>query len=198
MIPSYKSVWTWDKARDAIVTLRGRLGFGDEDHLRFLGLRLSLSDGKLYDEVREAPYPELEPMVYYVLYEYSMAKEEVPESGQLVSYRQVPGGNYYYGSLKSRVLDPMLEIFGREPEALVRAGLRLGASRADLGDASIKLYALPKIPIYFVVWGGDEELEASVNLLFDSSVSSYMTAEPLSVLCEVALARLRDMLEPEE
>ena len=190
----YRELWNWDKVKDRLRQLPGRLGFPKSEYLRFLGLRLSLKDGKLFDELRRVDYPEVEPAVYYVLHEYSKA-EDVPETGELIPFKKLPGGIHYYGSFYNRVIIPLERTFGRDPELLLTAADPLGGTKFDLGDASVKIYALPRIPVIFAIWAGDEELSASANVLFDSSASNYVTAEEATILCEITLKRLKDMIE---
>ena len=45
-------------------------------------------------------------------------------------------------------------------EGLIRASERFDAEKCEFGDASIKLNALPRIPLTFVIWRGDDEFEA--------------------------------------
>ena len=62
-------------------------------------------------------------------------------------------------------------------------------------DASMEIPALPKIPLTYIIWGGDDEIQASANILFDSSASQYLPTEDLAVLGELTTLRLRDALE---
>jgi hypothetical protein len=48
-----KNIWTWEKTREKILTLRGQLGFPDSSVLKFLRFSLSLEDGSIYDELTD-------------------------------------------------------------------------------------------------------------------------------------------------
>ena len=40
---------------------------------------------------------------------------------------------------------------------------------SGFGDASVKLYPLPRVPVTLVLWIEDDEYEARVDLFYDSS-----------------------------
>ncbi len=133
-------------------------------------------------------------MVYYVLHGYAKAERDVPETGELISFRKLYGGIQYYDSFRSRVLKKIEKRYGMEPQLLIEAAIPLGGIRMNLGDVSVKIYALPRIPIIITIWAGDEEFPPSANIFFDSSILNYLNAEETTVLCELVLKRLSDVL----
>jgi Domain of unknown function (DUF3786) len=40
------------------------------------------------------------------------------------------------------------------------------------------------VPVTLALWRGDEELTPAGNILFDASISGYLEAEDITVLCE--------------
>jgi len=50
--------------------------------------------------------------------------------------------------------------------------------------------ALPRIPMTYVLWKGDEEFPATIQLLFDKSVEGYLSLEDIVVVSEMATSRL--------
>lgn len=47
----WKEVWSWDRVKQAISTLPGRLGFEKDRELRFFRLRVDIESGEVYDEI---------------------------------------------------------------------------------------------------------------------------------------------------
>lgn len=184
-----EKIWTWDNCRDKIKTLSGRLGFPESSTLEFLKLKLSLEDGSVFDEIRNEYYKNVEP-IYCVLTGYADAKP-VPESGELISFSKLPGGDLYRSVFLERVARPIERLFGSNPELLYEVAKVFNASRLDLGDCSVKIHALPLIPIIYVIWGRDEEFPASANVLFDSTVKNYLTTEQTVLLSELTSIRLK-------
>lgn len=185
----FRSIWNWEKTRDRIRSLRGRLGFSDQPYLEFLKIRLHLDDGRAYDTLRNIHLSELEPMIYYLLYMYSKAEED-PEAGRLISFKDFYGGAQYYGAFHDRVIERLRRHFGERPDLLLGSAELLGGSRFDIGDLGIKLYALPRIPIFIVLWIGSEDIPSSLNILFDESATRYFIGEEASVLGSLTAIRL--------
>ncbi|MEM2866235.1 MAG: DUF3786 domain-containing protein [Candidatus Hadarchaeales archaeon] len=186
--------WTWENCRDDLRKLRGRMGFGEE--VRFLGLRLSLQDGTIYDELKNRPYPKDQlrwERIYCFLSFYARA-EPVPETSRLITSKQLKGGEYCPDMTLERCKSLLLEKFGSRGERLVKAARVLGGSEVKVGygDYAVRLRSLPLVPITFVLTLADEEFPASLEILFDESISSYLDAEQVGMLTGLTAERLKD------
>jgi len=182
--------WNWERCKTKISSLKGRLGFKESPTLRFLGLSLSLEDGTVHDDLRNRSFPEVTPSIYCILFGYAEAKP-VPEASRLVSFRQLPGGYAYHKAFLGRAVLSVQRVFGSKPRMLVEAAKLLGGSKAEYGDCSIKIYSLPLVPITIVLWVENREFESSASILFDSSISNYLSTEQVAMLSELTSARLR-------
>jgi len=174
--------------------LKGRLGFKEVPTLRFLELSVSLEDGTIHDGLRNCPFPEVAPSIYCILSGYAEA-ESVPEALKLVSFRQLPGGHAYHKAFLGRVVFSIQRVFGSKPKMLVEAARTLGGSEVDYGECSVRVYSLPLVPIVVVLWAESQEFSASANMLFDASVSHYLTTEQVAMLSQLTSVRLRHAYE---
>jgi len=125
-----------------------------------------------------------------ILLHYLIRADGGPLTGKWVGYKDIRGGLLYAGVFARRVTEPLARRFGRSARQFQEAGLRCGGSPAGLGDASFTLTALPRIPLQFVLWEGDEEFPASVQVLFDASIDHYLPLEDAVVLGQMAAGRL--------
>jgi len=192
--PMYRTIWNWEKCQDKIVTLRGRLGFPDSSVLKFLRLNLSLEDGAVYDELRGKAFAEIEATVYCILCGYANTKE-VEETHQFVSFAQLPGGRSYQNAFNRRAVQPIERVFGSIPHTLCKAAELLDAIKLDYGDYSVKIFALPLVPIHIVLRSAPPEFPLSASILFNSSVSNYLSTEQIAMLSELTSSRLRHAYE---
>jgi len=190
----YRDIWTWDKSRDKIIRLRGRLGFPYSPNLEFLKLKLSLETGKIYDEIGDKPLPEIEPEVYCILTGYANS-QPTPENHKLLSFAQLPGGQNYNTAFIRRAVAPIEKAFGSISEKLWDAAKALGAERQTYGDCSVKIHALPLVPIVIILHAATSEFSASASMLFDSSASNYLSTEQLAMLGQLTSSRLRQVHE---
>jgi len=121
---------------------------------------------------------------------YLMKADGTPLAAKWVPYKDVPGGMLYASVFARRVTEPLIKEFGDSAKRFKEAGLKMGGFLLDIGDASFIVQAFPQLPLQYVLWVGDEEFPASVQLLFDSSVDHYTSLEDMVVLGQMATGRL--------
>ena len=187
--PESFDLWTWPKCKDKVRTLPGRLGFPEGDSLRFLGYEVNLTDGSVFDRVRDKHYEVAPDFLFFLLTFYSRATE-VPLTGQLISYRQMSGGRVYDPVFEGRAVGPIARKLGDKPERFTRAAEALGGTRFDNGDVAYAIPSLPYAPLTYILWLGDEEFPARAQILMDGSMENYLDAEAVSHLAEVTSKRL--------
>ena len=111
-------------------------------------------------------------------------------TGKKITYKELPDGASYFPTFYKRAIKPIVDNFCQEPNQLLDAATRLGGHRADYGDLSVTINAFKYVPLTFILWYGDDELLPEGNILFDSTISSYLSAEDITVLCETIAWRL--------
>jgi len=170
-----------------------RLG-PDRIGLRCLGREYVVShpDGLVLEaDGQPAPVTEAILLLLYLTESTGRALE-----GRWVGFEQLSGGPGYLASFRGRVVAPLLRAFGPRPDALLPAAAALDGKPLDLGDAAVRLPALPCLPLAYVIWGGDEEFPPSATVVFDASVEGYLDAEAVTVLAELASRRLAEAVNP--
>ncbi len=121
-----------------------------------------------------------------------------PLTGELVPFRDLSGGRVYDSNFEKRVRARLVRAFSHQPALLLEAAARLGGEAVDMGDAGVRLVTFPRVPLWLVLWAADEEFPAGANVLFDSSVRSYLCTEDAVVLCEQVVAELIKMVQEGE
>jgi hypothetical protein len=124
-----------------------------------------------------------------ILHYFTLAKG-TPATGRLIAYKQLPGGISYFPAFSQRAIAPFLKHFGKNPELLIKAAVRLGSRETDYGDVSVAVSAFDRVPITLVLWRGDEELAPNGNILFDANISDYLSTEDVTVLSETIIWKL--------
>ena len=125
-----------------------------------------------------------------MLLHYLNRADGTPEKGELVPYKEIPGGLMYAGVFERRMVTPLLNAFGQAPERFLKAGLAMGGEAAEFGDISFSFRVLPRVPVTLVLWKGDEEFPPSIQVLFDRSIDRYLSLEDIVVLGEMISKRL--------
>ncbi len=112
-----------------------------------------------------------------IILHYLVTAKGTPLTGRWIAFRHLPGGDIYIEPFQNRAVNPFLKKFGDNPEEFKKAALSLGGSEIKQSGISMVIYVLPRVPICFTTWPGDEELPASATILFDEAASSYLPTE---------------------
>ena len=160
----------------------------------FLGRKVAVTfpEGKVgYFEGKDTLYLQEQGLIMH----YLLGVKDIPCTGKLITFREIPSGEFYYQPFLKRVQAPLLTNFGSDQELLRRTGAKLGGKDATLGDVSMCFCPLPKITITLILWKGDAEFPPDGTVLFDSSIKSFLPAEDIVFLAGslvyklIALAR---------
>ena len=132
----------------------------------------------------------LSPRDKLIILHYLNTADGAPLTGNPITFKELPEGAVYYPTYVKRAIKPLLDKFSGRPEALIEAAVSIGGARADTGDFSFRLNALPRVPLSMTLWLGDEELPPEGNILFDGSITDYLPTEDITVLCEILTWKL--------
>ncbi len=115
-------------------------------------------------------------------------KEGIKPAGEWVSYQDIPDGRFYMDAFIKRAKTPLIQTFGLNAKKMVDiASKAYNAETLDLGDYSVKVKALPLVPVALLIWEGDDEFPPDGNLLFDKTVSEILSAEDIATLAGIVV-----------
>jgi hypothetical protein len=197
--------WTWEQCRERILSLKGRLGYGER--LWVLGFELR-DDGRLVDpfhgvqvfDPASAPpataiparYSAV-PEMYCLLSTYASAAE-VPLSGDALSLSALDP--VQRPALAATDCAVLLRYAAQDLSALRAADVPFFGTRLERGDLAFQVWPLPRVPLTLVLWRGDEEMSDGGTLLFDRSAPHYLPGL-LQELAWLTVWRLRNILDAE-
>ena len=162
--------------------------FNQSYQISFPDINISLIDSK-----QEVPIRDKILILHYL----TLAKG-TPISNKVIAYKELPEGANYFPSFYKRAIKPLLDYFGKEPRLLLDAAKRLGGYEADYGDVAVTINAFSRVAITLVLWRGDDEFAPEGSILFDSSISDYLSTEDINVLCETISWKLIRFLKSVE
>ncbi len=110
---------------------------------------------------------------------YLINAKELPLANKLVKAQSLPGGQFFFRGPHLLPMQELQKIFGKNPDLLYEASAQLDAKKCDFGDASVQLFALPRIPLTFVIWAGDGEFSARASILFDQTAAAQLPLDAL-------------------
>ncbi len=112
-----------------------------------------------------------------IILHYLVTADGKPLTGRWIAYRHLPGGDIYIEPFQKRAVIPFLKTFGDRPADFQKAALALGGYQLDISGISMVIPVLPRVPVCFTIWPGDEEIQTSANILFDEAAPSYLPTE---------------------
>ncbi|MDR0318457.1 MAG: DUF3786 domain-containing protein [Nitrososphaerota archaeon] len=165
-----------------------------ENTFCFLGFTLNLSTGDLQDDLqRNVPSPQVKDGTMYnqiveLLIKYASTSKPV-KVGKLVNFKDFSGGYAYENAFHRRVVEPIVKLFGKTPQNMIKAAKVIGGKQLEYGDCSIEIETFPEISLTIILWA-DEELPPTANVLFDESSGKTFNAEDLAWISDLTLWRL--------
>ena len=143
-------------------------------------VNISLKDGEEEIPIREK----------ILILHYLTSAKGTPATNKLIAFRQLSGGASYLTAFSQRTVSPLLRHFGEVPQLLIDAAEKLGGCRADYGDVAVRVMAFSRVPVTIILWRGDVEFAPRGTVIFDNTISDYLSSEDTCVLCETITWRL--------
>jgi hypothetical protein len=113
-----------------------------------------------------------------------------PPQGEEITFKQLDGGLGYFPAFQRRCITPLLEAFGADMDRFMKTGTAVGGIRSPLGDHALVFKAFANVKVTFILWKGDDEFPPSGSVVFDSSISDYLSTEDVAVLCNMIAVRI--------
>lgn len=130
-----------------------------------------------------------DPFLELMLLVYLLNAADHPFRNEMVGPLDLKDAQFFQGPHELKT-DKLVAKFGRRPELLFKAGDQLGGSRLQLADAAVCVRPFPKIPVYYLLWGADEEFPAKVSILFDRSIDAHLPADAIWGIVSVTTDKL--------
>jgi len=116
---------------------------------------------------------------------YLVSAKDLACSGRPIKLSEIRGGEIFTTGSHRLPLDLVAGKYGRDKQAFIEKGSQLGGELVMMqGDASIKFFPLPRIPVILSLWLEDEEFPSHADLLFDSTCSLQL---PTDIVWSIAM-----------
>lgn len=107
--------------------------------------------------------------------------EVYPMGKDIVGVNDLKEWHFFTGPHELK-LDKLIQRFGRNLDGFRRSAEVLDGMPLDMADASFRLLPFPRVPIYYLLWEGDDEFKPEVRLLFDRSIEEILQADAIWAL----------------
>ncbi|MGE5343785.1 MAG: DUF3786 domain-containing protein [Candidatus Omnitrophota bacterium] len=113
---------------------------------------------------------------------YLQCETPIHVTHDLISFRQMEGGIFYWQAFLSRSIQPLIQRIGNNLDTL-RANLnRLDWHPLPMGDLGAHIHAIGNVSVTLVYHPGDEEFGPDAEFLFDASIKQIYPTEDAAVL----------------
>lgn len=113
----------------------------------------------------------------------------VPPAGRMVTPQELPGGAQFFQGPHAINKEPLAKRFGHDSQALLAAAQALGGESFEAGDQGVRLLGLPMIPLYVLIWAGDEEFAPRAVVGMDANAHHHLALDGIWALCNLMVYR---------
>jgi len=115
---------------------------------------------------------------------YLLCDQPVVPEGRWVSFREFPGGTFYWKPFLARSVQPLIKVIGSDRDRL-RDRLTRFAGRIETGPAealTARMTAIGRVEVLLIYRCGDDEFPPSADLLYDACARRIYGAEDAATL----------------
>jgi len=105
--------------------------------------------------------------------------EAAPDVNKLVAPQSLPHGAAFFRGPHELPLEVIAHHFGSNPGHFVDVGKKLGGEPVDHGDAAVSIPVFQGLPMTVILWVGDLEFPARVQILLDETAPRQLPLDGL-------------------
>jgi len=151
---------------------------------------IDLNKSKIY--ILNNKYEKFEQLDLFsstIILHFLLTSDGTPVSGEWILYRELPAGLFYASTIPG-VLRPLLKKYESSGGEFLKKLLEIGGEKNKNFKFSGLIYPFKKFPVLFIFDEKDEEFDANIRVLFDSSASHYLKTDVIKTLLVYIVKKL--------
>lgn len=113
----------------------------------------------------------------------------VPPSGRMVVPQDLPGGRMFFTGAHSLATGPLAKNYEQDTGQLIERALGFGGEMIEGADLAIRVPGLPYIPLYVLLWRGDDEFPARAVIGIDDRAHFHLDLAGVFALTNILVSR---------
>jgi hypothetical protein len=113
---------------------------------------------------------------------YLLCETPLSLTDELISFRALPGGQFYWQPFLARTVKPLISRIGNDLDRLRTNLQRFDWEEVPMGDLGARIHAIGKLYVTLAYYRGDEEFPPTADVLFDACIKQVFAAEDVAVL----------------
>ncbi len=150
---------------------------------------VDLKEKCLYRMMREHSQKIENPLFELITVVYLLSVTDIPLRQEMIGVKELKDAHFFQGP-HALNFSSLLTQYGNDLMGFDNAAQQLEGIRVDMADTAYQLYPYPKIPIYYLLWTGDEEFHPNISVLFDRTVERHLSADAIWGLVHLVNDRL--------
>ncbi len=131
--------------------------------------------------------PEIEYREKILVLHY-ICKDSQIYSEEMITFKNLPEGPFYYPSIYSRIYLPLIEKYGKDVEGFVKKMIEVGGGK--ISEFSVKLNIFSDVFFIFEIIPEDEEFPPDLKIFFNKKASDIFEIEDLVIIGEIIVSKL--------
>lgn len=130
-----------------------------------------------------------------ILYYFATCDGKLP-ADNWISFSELPEGRFYNQAFQGYTGGKLSQVFGNNFELFCQAAESANGERVYLlGDAAYLFQVLPLVKLLLVTWRGDEDFNATYQVLFDESINHHLPTDASAIIGSILTGRIIGELE---
>ena len=129
-------------------------------------------------------------MEYILILHYLKNKYIPKKNDSFISYREMPGGAFYYKPFKARSTDMLVSVIQNDIDRLKSNLSQFDYTFEKNNDLTVVIRPLGVLEMLLVYNMSDEEFPAEAELFFDSSIKQIYSTDNVAALAHVVCKKL--------
>lgn len=150
-------------------------------HFRIFGMNVTLRESDFQILKADSDEP-VKPSDRILVLHYLLHEAPLTLAHELVSFRVLPGGQFYWQPFLARTVNPLIRRIGNDLDLLKNHLRRFDWEDVAMGDFGARIHALGKLSITLTYHLGDDEFPPTADVLFDACITQVFPAEDVAVL----------------
>jgi hypothetical protein len=179
----------WDALRKRELTALCNFTLFKSDasgHLKFQFLNENILvdlDGRCLKRKADGDWTKTEdPLLELVTVLYLMNVNGLyPMERDIVGVKDLKEAHFFQGPHALRT-EPLVRRYGTDLAGFSRAAEYLEGQSRDMADMAYRLLPFPRVPVYYLLWQGDDEFEPRVTVLLERSIENVLAADAIWAL----------------
>jgi hypothetical protein len=139
-------------------------------------------DDRSLKKKTDGPWETIDdPLLELVLLLYLQHASRVPLRYEMVTVNELKESHFFAG-IHALDVDGVARRFGDDPAGFEKTARTLGGTSKDYADRAYTFMPLPKVPVTYLLWLGDDEFPPRVTVCFDRSIEQHFAADGIWAL----------------